>query len=512
MAENSHNNSLLDSVKEIEFKGDFIDGTFIKSKRPDGDFASISPSDLSDEIMTVDYKFDHVEKACLAARKAFLPWANRPIEERKEFLLRLKEVYLAHKEEMALVIARETGKPLWEARTEAQALAAKIDITLTHSVRLIEEQRYQNALPGVDGVIHYKPRGAMAVVGPFNFPAHLPNGHIIPSLLVGNTIVFKPSDKTPAVGQLMAELFAKAEFPEGVFNLVQGQGDTGRKVVLSENIEGVLFTGSYEVGLRIKQETMHHFWKILALEMGGKNATIVWDDADMDKALYETLLGAYFTAGQRCSCTSRLILHKNIKDKFLERFYEASKKIKIGHWSQEDAFMGPLISADSVEKYIRFQEIAKRENAESLMRGKVLEGDYKGYYVTPSINVVQEHNPESIYQKSEIFGPNVAVYTVEDFDEALKVVNSSSFGLVMAIFTQQRELYEAAWKKARVGLVNWNRTTNGASSRLPFGGMGKSGNDRPSGDFAIQYCSVPVASLEDGTPFDASKMLPGIEF
>lgn len=496
--------------KKLKYKGDFIDGKFVVSDYPDGAIKSVSPADLKDSVLDAEFKYDHVALACRAARAAFPSWAEKSLEERQEYLSRLKELYLAHKDELATIISRETGKPLWEAKTEVQAMASKIDITLGHSVRLVREQIVENALPNVRGVVHFKPRGAMAVLGPFNFPGHLPNGHIIPALLMGNTVVFKPSDKTPAVGQFMAELFEKAEFPAGVFNMIQGKGDTGRKLVINEDVEGVLFTGSYEVGLRIKQETLHHFWKILALEMGGKNATIVWNDADLDKALYETLLGAYFTSGQRCACTSRLILHKDIKEKFLERFYEASKKIKIGHWSK-DVFMGPLISADSVEKYLRFQEIAKREDAAPLMRGKVLETGYKGYYVTPSINVVSKHNPESIYQKSEIFGPNVAVYTVDDFDEALKIVNSSSFGLVMSVFSKNRALYEAAWRRARVGLVNWNRTTNGASSKMPFGGMGKSGNDRPSGDFAILYCAVPVASLEDETSFDAKNLLPGIE-
>jgi succinylglutamic semialdehyde dehydrogenase len=496
--------------KTIAFKGDFFDGEFHQSENPDGDWESVSPADFSDTVLKLEYKHDHVGLACKAARKAFYDWSDKSMDERKEYLLRLKEIYVSHKDELAEIISRETGKPLWEAKTEAGAMAGKIDITINHSIKHVETTYVENALPGVRGVVHFKPRGAMAVVGPFNFPGHLPNGHIIPALLAGNTVVFKPSDKTPAVGQFMAELFAKAEFPAGVFNMVQGKGDAGRKLVINENIEGVLFTGSYEVGLKIKQDTMHHFWKILALEMGGKNATVVWDDADFDKAVYETLIGAYLTSGQRCSCTSRVILHKGIRDKFIEKFYEAAKKIKIGHWS-EDVFMGPLISADSVEKYLRFQEIAKREDTEQLMRGKVLETDFKGNYVTPSINVIKQFNPESIYQKSEIFGPNVAIYTVDDFDQALKVVNASSYGLALAVFSKNKELYEKAVKRARVGLVNWNRTTNGASSRLPFGGMGKSGNDRPSADFAINYCAVPVASLEDEGAFDPNKLMPGIE-
>jgi succinylglutamic semialdehyde dehydrogenase len=328
---------------------------------------------------------------------------------------------------------------------------------------------------------------------------------------MGNTVVFKPSEQTPAVGQVMAQFYEKAQFPAGVFNLVQGDGEAGRRLSLNENVDGILFTGSYEVGLSIKQETMRHYWKILALEMGGKNATVVWDDAKMEKAIYETLVGAYMTSGQRCSGTSRVILHEKIADEFIERFYQAAKKLTIGHWS-ENPFMGPLINSGAVEKNLRFQEIAKRENCESIMRGKTLELKKKGHYVTPSINLVKEFNKDSVYQKSEIFGPNVAIYTVNDFDKAMEIVNSSGYGLAMALFTQNKSLYEEALFQARVGILNWNRTTNGASSKLPFGGLGKSGNDRPSAHYAIQYCSVPVASLEDPTEFDATKMLPGITF
>jgi succinylglutamic semialdehyde dehydrogenase len=256
---------------------------------------------------------------------------------------------------------------------------------------------------------------------------------------------------------------------------------------------------------------MDHHWKILALEMGGKNATVVWDDCDIDKAIYESLIGAYMTTGQRCSCTSRIILHDKIADEFTDRFYEAAKKLTIGHWS-ENPFMGPLINGAAVEKYIRFQEIANRENCENLMRGKSLELKHKGHYVTPSIHLVKKFDVKSVYQKSEIFGPNVAIYRTSDFEQSLNIVNSTGYGLVMALFTKNKDLYEKSLLEARVGLLNWNRTTNGASSKLPFGGMGKSGNDRPSAHFALQYCSVPVASLEDFTALDLSKSLPGITF
>lgn len=495
----------------MSYAGDFINGKFIPVQKPDGTFKDISPADLNDVVMTVPFSHAHVDMAIEAAKNAYLPWARLSLDERKRYLLRLKEAYESIKNEMAEAISRDTGKPKWETLTEAAALTAKIDITLNYSLDLVKEEHIPNALPQVEGVIRHKARGVMAVIGPFNFPAHLPNGHIIPALIAGNTIVFKPSEQAPYVAQLMAKCFEKAEFPPGVFNMVQGDGETGRKIVIHEAVDGILFTGSYEVGLKIKQETLNHYWKILALEMGGKNATVVWKDTDMDKAIYETLVGAYMTSGQRCACTSKVIVHPDIAEEFTERFYQAAKKLTIGHWS-ENPFMGPLINAAAVEKYIRFQEIANRENCESLMRGKQLDLKHKGYYVTPSIHLVKKFDPNSVYQKSEIFGPNVAIYQSKDFDEALNIVNATGYGLVMALFTKDKSLYEKALLEARVGLLNWNRTTNGASSRLPFGGMGKSGNDRPSAHYAIQYCTVPIASLEDPTGFDSSKMLPGVTF
>lgn len=499
----------MSTLLPLQFKGDYIAGRWVSSGKSDGELKDASPGDLSDILMTVGFRHDHIEEAVRAARKAFMPWARLSMEERKNHLMRLKDVFDTHTEQMAQIIARDSGKPLWDAMGEAKNLGNKIDITINNSLKRVAEEHIPNALPQVEGVIRYKPRGVMAVVGPFNFPAHLPNGHIIPALLAGNTVVFKPSEQTPAVGQFYAELVEKAGLPPGVFNMVQGDGESGRRLTIHEEIDGILFTGSYEVGLKIKQETMTHYWKMLALEMGGKNATVVWDDADMDKAIYETLVGAYMTTGQRCSCTSRVILHDRIADEFTERFYQAAKKLTIGHWS-ENPFMGPLVNSAAVDKYVRFQEIANRENCESLMRGKVLDLKYKGHYVTPSIHLVKKFDPNSIYQKSEIFGPNVAIYRSSDFNETLNIVNSTGYGLVMALFSKNRELYEKALLEARVGLLNWNRTTNGASSKLPFGGMGKSGNDRPSAEFAIEYCTVPVASLEDPTGFDRTKMLPGM--
>ncbi len=495
----------------VTFLGNYFDGKFIRPSRPDSEWSNKSPADLKDEVIKIEAELDHADQAVAAAKKAFASWSALKQEDRNQYLNRLKEIFSAHTEEMATLISRETGKPLWETKTEAAALANKIDITLNHSLNLVGEQVVDNALPGVTGYIRFKPRGVMTVLGPFNFPAHLPNGHIIPALATGNTVVFKPSEWTPGVGQFMAQLIDKAGFPPGVFNLVHGKGDVGERLVMSDQVDGILFTGSYEVGFKIKQATLGHFWKVLALEMGGKNASLVWEDADLEKAIYENLIGSFSSSGQRCSCTSRIILHRKLADEFISRFYEAAKKLAIGHWSKP-VFMGPLINEAAVEKYVRFQGIAKREGNESLMRGKELDCSPSGYYVTPSINLVKAADPNSVYQKSEIFGPNVAIYTADDYQEALDIINSTDYGLVLSVFSKSKENYLEAFKKSSVGLINWNRASVGASSRLPFGGAGKSGNHQPSAHFAVYYCTIPVACLEDPTPFDRSKILPGVQY
>lgn len=498
-------------MEKVNYKGSYINGEFVSVKTNDESWSVISPGDYKDSIIDINATFEHIDAAVESAARGFKQWKRSSLEERVARLRRLQEIYLERKEEMAEVISRETGKPLWETMGEAGALAGKINITIEKSLELIKEKKVENALPGVDGFIRFKPRGVMLVVGPFNFPAHLPNGHIVPALLAGNSIVFKPSEKTPATAQLMAECIHAAGFPAGVFNMVQGAVEVSKRLTKHDGVDGVLFTGSYDVGLQIKEQTLNQYWKLLALEMGGKNSAIVWSDAEIEKAIYENLIGSFLSAGQRCSCTSKIVVHDSVYDEFVSRFHSAAKKIAVGHW-KEKVFMGPVIDKRSLDNFVKFQEIGVREGNEALMRGKPLDVGFEGNYVSPSIHLVSSMDPKSIYQNTEIFSPNVAIYKTSDLEEAIDIVNVSGFGLVASIFSKSRENYEKVLMDAKVGLVNWNRTTNGASSQLPFGGMGKSGNDRPSAHFALNYCTVPVASLEDGTSFNSEKVMTGINW
>jgi succinylglutamic semialdehyde dehydrogenase len=502
---------------QISVQGNYMDGRFQRpdSKDTDGELILKSPADIKDEIGRFPYSYHSVETSLASARLAFRTWKNRPLTERAGLLKKYQAAIKKREEEFVEVISREVGKPLWESKTEVSAMLNKVDVTINDSMKLIANLELPEVMANTHGSCSYRPLGVMAVVGPFNFPGHLPNGHIVPALLTGNTVVFKPSEKTPLTAQLMAECFHEAGFPAGVFNLIQGEKEVGRRLCIHESVDGVLFTGSYEVGTRIKQDTLQQHWKLLALEMGGKNSAIVWDDTNMDLALHETLIGGFMTAGQRCSSTSRIIVQSRKVEEFVARFHEKAKAFSIGH-PLDNPFMGPLIDSGSMDRYMKFQGIASREGCEVVMRGKALELETQGNYVTPSICWVQDSSlaaaKKSVYQQTELFAPNVAILSADTIEEAVELANATQYGLVSSVFTQDRALYEYCRNEIEAGLINWNKSTVGASSRLPFGGFKKSGNHFPTALTSVFYCTAPVASLavEDGKSITSP--MPGLNW
>ncbi len=502
------------------FKGDFISGRFspVPAQGRSAEWTLKSPADFGDVIGDVACSYASVERAVEAARLAFRTWRRTPLSERISALKRYQEQIKLREDQLIRIISREVGKPLWESRTEVASMLAKVDISIQDGLKLVSDYSIASIMEGTDGVCRFRPHGVMAVIGPFNFPGHLPNGHIVPALLGGNTVVFKPSEKTPGTAQVMAEAFEAAAFPEGVFNLVQGEKEVGRRLCVHPDVAGVLFTGSYEVGTRIKQDTLLQHWKILALEMGGKNATIVLKDADLGVALQETLVSAFITAGQRCSATSRVLVHESLLPEFLEKLHARAKAFEIGHWS-ESVFMGPLIEPAAVDRYTKYLGIAAREGCEMVMRGKALELQRPGNYVAPSIAWVKnpsiESTRKSVFQQSELFAPCLAVLGFRELEEAVAQANETQFGLVASVFTRDRAAFLAAREDLEMGLVNWNKSTVGASSRLPFGGFKKSGNHFPTAVAASQYCAAPVSSLEvvePKAPALVAKAYPGLNW
>lgn len=494
------------TVSEITYKGFYFNSQFQEVKNADDQWIIYSPSNLKDKVIQVQSNQKMLDEACLSAHKAAKLWKYVSLKDRINFINKVKDLFIKRVDSIAQIIARETGKPLWEATGEAKALAAKITVSVDQSLQLVKSQKIENIFPQVTGFTQFKPQGVLAVIGPFNFPAHLANGHIIPALLTGNTVVFKASEKTPATGQILAEVFNDADLPNGVFNLIQGGSKISQNLVEHNLVDGVLFTGSYDVGLKIKKQLVNRPEKILALEMGGKNSSLVWKDTNLKKAVYENIVASFITSGQRCSCTSQILIHESIYEAFVEAFLNAVKNIKIGHWSQS-VFMGPLIDKQSVSRHLNAQDQAVDEGGRLLYKGEALDLKYKGHYVSPSIVSFDLHKKSSIYQNRELFSPQVSLYKVNDFDQASSIINSSGFGLVASLFSNDKILQNKAFLDWRVGLLNINRASTGASSRLPFGGMGKSGNHRASAHFAVQYCTVPVALLQNDDSFVKSNMI-----
>ena len=473
----------------IKSQGDYIGGTFLKGPCSKT-YTVQSPADLNDHVFEWSSYAEHIEKACESAHKAYPSWSTLNQKDRNHFLLKLADVYKAKAEEIAQLISRETGKPLWESRLEATALSQKIAITLKKALPLVQDSPCDFALKGTKEKIAYRSKGVFLVLGPFNFPAHLPNGHLIPALAVGNTVIFKPSEKTPAVAEQLTKCFHLAGFPSGVLNTVQGGAKTAQALVKNPLVDGILFTGSYAVGQKIQRAILDQPQKILALEMGGKNSSLVWKDAHLEKAVEEVFKGAYLTCGQRCSATARVLLHKDIKDRFLKKFIALSQKIQIGHW-RENPFMGPLIDEKAVQRYQKAIISAEKESALFHLKGQCL--NHNGYYVRPSIVEPKSFNAGAFYQNEELFLPFLTVYSVAEEEEACHLINQSGYGLCFSVFSQDKAFVGRLFQKARVGVFHWNLSTNGASSHLPFGGLGKSGNDRPAGLFSIYSCVTPVA-------------------
>jgi succinylglutamate-semialdehyde dehydrogenase len=467
----------------------------------------------------------HIDAAAAAARAALPAWSRWPRERRFAALRRFKALTEQRAADIASLITDETGKALWDSRTEAAALGAKVDITLDPDGPLRRVSDFQLPLgPGKTGRCWFRPHGVMAVIGPFNFPAHLPNGHIVPALAMGNTIILKPSDKSPAVGQLLCELLHEALHaegaPPGVVNLVHGAAAPAAALVSHPGIDGILFTGSWPVGRRILAANLDRPGRIIALEMGGNNAAIVLPDADLKQAAIECVRSAFITTGQRCTCTRRLIVHEAIAQRFIPTIVKAAAALTIGDpRSEPPIFSGPIISREMRDQVLAFQAAAKAGGAEVLLESRPLPGD--GWYLSPSLIRVDRFRADAppggrgdpgrdAGCDSEVFGPLLRVAVVRSLDEAIEQANASQFGLSASIFTADPAAMDRFAHEARAGCININTGTAGASSKLPFGGLGLSGNHRPAGTFSLDYCAYPVAGMVESA--GAAQVMPGMSF
>jgi succinylglutamic semialdehyde dehydrogenase len=439
------------------------------------------------------------------ARRSSGPWWDQPLEARIAIAQRYAEVVKSRSDDLARLISREMGKALWESRGEASTVIAKIGL----SVEALRARRDTTSfdLAGALATTRYKPHGVVAVLGPFNFPAHLPNGHIVPALLAGNTIVFKPSEQTPAVGAWMAQAWEEAGLPPGVLNLVQGGRPVGEAVAADPQSDGLLFTGSGGAGRALHRLFSRWPQKLLALEMGGNNALVVHRVRNLKAAAYHTLLSAFITSGQRCTCARRLIVVEDGQTgPLLEELRRLASQARFGRWDAEpQPFAGTVVNAESGNRILAAWHDQLAAGGQSLLAPQAL--DHNPALLTPGIvdmtNVAQRSD-------EEVFGPLLNVIRVPDFASAIAEANRSQYGLSAGLLSDDRAAWEQFVHEIRAGVVNWNRQTTGASGKLPFGGCGMSGNHRPAGYFSADYCSWPVASLEYGQLSIPETTEPGI--
>ncbi len=429
------------------------------------------------------------------ARRAWPAWAAQPLANRIELVRRFVNETRKEQDKFAELIARETGKPLWEARTEVESVIAKVEISVRAYAERTGQRKLDSALQGTAALRH-KPHGVMAVLGPYNFPAHLPNGHIVPALIAGNAVIFKPSEKTPAVGEFLAKLFNKAGISAAVIQVLIGGPEEGKALVAHPGIDGVLFTGSAQAGIAINRKLATNPGKIVALEMGGNNPIVLWDTPKISDAATLIVQSAFTSAGQRCTAARRLIVKASLYDQAVDEVKRLAARIIVGAPFDEPApFMGPVIDIEAADQLT--------ESFLYLMSngGKPISHMRRPHAGLPFMHPgIIDTTGMAERPDVELFGPLLQVIRVDSFEEAIAEANNTRFGLSASLIGGNPQEYNRFWANVRAGIVNWNRPTNGASSAAPFGGIGLSGNHRPAAFYAADYCAYPVASSEMEQP------------
>ncbi len=483
--------------RDFSFSGNYINGRFVIPEHPNSYVDKRDPGNTKDLIVSIPVYFPHAEEAVQSAKDVFEKWSSLDGKTRLEMLGRLKNSLEMLSPWLVELTSRELGRPIWDSKQEVELALNDIN----------ELFRQFGSYTPFDGSVLddskeviqlYKPNGVVAVIAPFNQPVLYPIRSIVSSLLIGNTVVYKPSEHTPLVGQVIAEAVHHAELPSGVFNMVLGEKEISKRIIKHHGVYTVFFNGTFETATKISQYISDDYWKILVMGTGGKNASVILSDADIDSAVNELVFGAFVSAGQRSNGIRRIFVHRDLADQFIDKFHKKSKKLRVGHpldeYRGKRPFMGPLISENAMQNYLRLQGISQREGAEVLMRGKEIDIDtgYKGYYVTPSIHLTDEIDEKGIYNTSEIFGPNVSIKRFSAIEEAIASHNTCEYGYGLSVFGHDNGCIKELVRNCNVGQVFLNSITLGESVHYPIAGYGKSGNSRPEGSYNSLYLRRPV--------------------
>jgi len=492
----------------VKVRGDYLNGKFVRPRGPERRIVSKDPGDAGYRIGSFPVYPQHVDQAVSSARRAFGEWSQLDQTRRADMLRKFAAEVVNNRSELIKLIATETGKPAWEAEAEARDVEARVETEIREGVRSVSPFKVGEIRWGVEGSCRFRPLGVAVVLGPAISPVHLACSHIIPALLSGCTVVFKPSKLVPATGQFIAGLFDEIELPRGVFNMVQGDAATGSQLAGHDDVDAVLFTGSYPAGKRILQATAEQPHKMVALQMGGVNVALVLHDADFEQALYETVTGAFLTAGQRYTTTGVILVEKSVFPRFVEAFVDVVKSLKVGYSFDPDVFMGPVLSDSARVRFLDLQERMSGTGARPVLAGKPLKLDRPGFYLSPAVHVaesargIDDFRPEGLS-----FGPDVVLVPIDTPMKGCELANSTEYPYSAAVFSQDPERFDECVGRLRFGIVNSNAATTSTSMRLPLGGVRKCSNHRPAGVFSQRNCTFPVATLRAHTPFEPDRVL-----
>jgi succinylglutamic semialdehyde dehydrogenase len=463
----------------------FIGGQWIRGQGQP--FSSTNPATGEQVFQSRNADSSEVATAFQTAKGAFQKWAENSAEERFQVARNFASIVDRQRQEFVTAIACETGKPLWESNQEVDTVVKKVELSISAYAERTGSREQQ--MGQARSVLSHAPHGIVAILGPFNFPAHLPNGHIVPALIAGNCVVFKPSELTPLTGSLLADCWREAGLPAGCLNLLQGDRSTAEFILERPEVAGVFFTGSATTGVAIHRRFATRPEVILALEMGGNNPMVVLETNDAVAAARTVAISAFISAGQRCTCTRRLIV---VGNEMLPELIGITESIEVGAPNDlPEPFLGPLITSSAANKVLNAQRELLANGAKILVECRPAK---KGIpFLKPGILDVTglDNLPDE-----EVFGPFIQVTRVSDFDAAITEANRTRFGLAAGLIGGTEKEFEIFRLHVRAGIINWNRPTTGASSAAPFGGVGLSGNHRPSAFYAADYCAYPVATLQ----------------
>jgi acyl-CoA reductase-like NAD-dependent aldehyde dehydrogenase len=446
---------------------------------------SINPSDLDETVARYPKGGSaEVDQAAKAARDAFPAWSEASPEVRSDVLDRAGSLVMTRAKELGALLSREEGKTLGEGMGEVMRAGRILKYFAGEALRR-HGQTLESTRPGVDAATYREAVGVFGLITPWNFPIAIPAWKAAPALAFGNTVVLKPATPTPAIAHALAAIIHEAGAPPGVFNLVLGEGDVGRAIVDHDDIDGISFTGSQAVGGRVAEGAVRRQARV-QLEMGGKNPLVVLDDADLERAVTCAIDGAFFGTGQRCTASSRIIVTDGIHDRFVEEMAERARSLRVGNAMDPDSQIGPAVSEDQLQQYLRYVEVAKGEGGRVLTGGEMLKLATRGYYMAPTI--ISDTAPEMRINCEEVFGPVASTVRVKDYEEALEVANRGEFGLSAGIITNSLKYSRDFRRRIRAGMVMVNLPTAGVDYHVPFGGTRKSSyGAREQGFAAIEF-------------------------